>query len=39
MGKLNNLELIGYWSDYSGKEVIYVIVFFWGLVQKEGYSV
>lgn len=37
-GKLNNLELTGHWSDYSGKEATYATASLWGLAQKEGHS-
>lgn len=37
-GKLNNLELTGHWSDYSGKESTYATASLWGLAQKEGHT-
>lgn len=37
-GKLNNLELTGHWSEYSGKEATYATASLWGLAQKEGHS-
>lgn len=37
-GKLNNLELTGHWSDYSGKEATYATASLWGLAQKEGHD-
>lgn len=37
-GKLNNLELTGHWSDYSGKEATYATASLWGLAQKEGHT-
>lgn len=37
-GTMNNLELTGHWSTYSGKEATYATAALWGIAQKEGHQ-